>query len=312
MRRAVDSRAIWALVRQQHGVVSREQLLALGVSRRGIERRLERGRLHRAGAGVYAVGRPELKSQGRWMAAVLACGSGAFLTHSSAAALWGIAPEWGGGIEVATRSASPRKRPGVRVRRRPSLRRAAITERRRIPVTTPVQTLVDLAARLGPRHTERAINEADRLGLVTPVVLRSRLEDHRGEPGVARLRALLDRRTFRLTRSDLEQIFLPIAAEVGLPVPLTKQLVNGFEVDFHWPELGLVVESDGLRYHRTPAEQARDRLRDQAHVAAGLTQLRFTDEQVRYDPGHVRRTLASTVHRLSVTAGEFDGPLSGS
>jgi len=242
------------------------------------------------------------------MAAILACGSGALLTHSSAAALWGIGREWGGGIEVAIRSASPRKRSGVRVRRRPGLQPAAVDEREGIPVTSMVQTIVDLAARTGPRSTERMVNEADRLDLVTPVVLRSRLEDHRGEPGVDLLRTILDRRSFRLTRSDLEQIFLPIVAEVGLPVPLTRQWVNGFEVDFHWPELGLVVETDGLRYHRTPAEQARDRLRDQAHFAAGLVPLRFTDEQVRYDPGHVRRTLASTARRLGIAVAAPDLP----
>ena len=99
---------------------------------------------------------------------------------------------------------------------------------------------------------------------------------------------MLDRRTFRLTDSELERRFLPLARAAGLPVPLTRQRVNGFEVDFFWPDLGLVVETDGLRYHRTPAQQARDRLRDQAHTAAGLTPLRFTHAQVRFEPGHVR------------------------
>jgi very-short-patch-repair endonuclease len=79
---------------------------------------------------------------------------------------------------------------------------------------------------------------------------------------------------------------------------LTKQWVNGFEVDFYWPGLGLVVETDGLRYHRTPAEQARDRLRDQAHTAAGMRPLRFTHEQVRYEPGHVLETLIATARFL--------------
>ena len=83
-----------------------------------------------------------------------------------------------------------------------------------------------------------------------------------------------------------------------MPTPLCKQIVNGFEVDFHWPELGLVVETDGLRYHRTPSAQTRDRLRDQTHVAAGLTVLRFTHWQVKYEPAHVRRVLAQTARRL--------------
>ena len=142
------------------------------------------------------------------------------------------------------------------------------------------------------------MNEADRLGLVDPPTLRAGLDVHRGEPGVRTLRTLLDRRTFRLTRSKLERLFLPLAEQVGLSVPLTKQWVNGFEVDFYWPDLGLVVETDGLQYHRTPAQQARDHLRDQAHAVAGLTPLRFTHEQVRYEPAHVRAALLAVTRRL--------------
>jgi very-short-patch-repair endonuclease len=98
-----------------------------------------------------------------------------------------------------------------------------------------------------------------------------------------------------LTDSELERLFWPIAAEAGLAPPLTGQRVNGFKVDFYWPDLGLVVETDGLRYNRTPAQQARYRLRDQAHAAAGLTPHRFTHEQVRYQPEHVRAALESVV-----------------
>ena len=236
------------------------------------------------------------------MAAVLSCGDGACLTHTSAAALWGFGREWEGGIEVATHSASPRNRPGVRCSRRPALSPASIAEHERIPATSPVQTLVDLSVRLNRRPIERMISEADRLGLLTPPELRIALGDHAGQPGVARLRHILDRRTFRLTRSQLEQILLPMAAEVGLPMALTKHWVNGFEVDFYWPDLRLVVESDGLTYHRTPAQQAQDRRRDQAHTAAGFANLRFTDEQVRYEPDYVRRRLAETAERLGVPA----------
>ena len=113
------------------------------------------------------------------------------------------------------------------------------------------------------------------------------------------LRQILDRRTFRLTKEELERRFLPLTRKAGLPTPLTGQWVNEFEVDFYWPDLRLVVETDGLRYHRTPAEQARDRLRDQAHTAAGLTQLRFTHEQVRYEPGHVCSVLQATAAMIA-------------
>jgi very-short-patch-repair endonuclease len=249
------------------------------------------------GRGVYAVGRAELTLHGEWMAAVLSCGSGAMLSHGSAAALWGMADEHQP-IEITVRTASPRRRPGLRVYRRPTLADRNVSSRDDIPVTGIVQTLVDLAATWEQRAVERAVNEADRLGLIDPPALRGALEAHRCEPGVKPLRAMLDRRTFRLTRSQLERLFLPIAAEAGLSVPLTKQWVNGFEVDFFWPDLGLVVETDGLRYHRTPAQQARDRLRDQAHTAAGMTPLRFTHEQVRYEADHVLRILRATAEQL--------------
>ncbi len=134
-----------------------------------------------------------------------------------------------------------------------------------------------------------------------PPELRRALEGRAGEPGVGTLRQILDRRTFRLTKEELERRFLPLVAKVGLPVPLTGQIVSKFEVDFYWPDLGLVVETDGLRYHRTPAEQARDRLRDQAHTAAGLAQLRFTHEQVRYEPEYVGRILAQTASRFAIS-----------
>jgi very-short-patch-repair endonuclease len=283
-------------------VIARRQLESLGFGRHAIAHRLRTGRLHRVAPAVYAVGRPDLTQRGRWMASVLSCGDGACLTHSSAASLWGFGREWAQGIEVATRSTSPRNRPGVRVHRRPSLHPDSITEYDRIPVTTPVQAIIDLSTRHGRRTLEGMISDATRLKAFTPPSLRAALDDHAGEPGVAILRGILDRRGFRLTRSQLERIFLPLAAEVGLPVPLTKQMVNGFEVDFYWPELRLVVESDGLTYHRTPAEQAQDRLRDQAHTAAGFANLRFTDEQVRYEPAYVRRRLAETARRCGFPA----------
>jgi very-short-patch-repair endonuclease len=167
-----------------------------------------------------------------------------------------------------------------------------------IPVTSPIRTLIDISAVLDGAGFERALNEADRLDLIHPDVLREALDAYAGQPGVGRLRALLDRRTFRLTDSELERRFFAITDSIGLPRPLTQQNVNGFRVDFHCPDLGLVVETDGLRYHRTPAQQARDRVRDQTHTAAGLTPLRFTHEQVRWDPAFVRRIMAAVVRRI--------------
>jgi len=242
------------------------------------------------------------------MAAVLYCGDGAVLSHGSAAALLGIGREEPGCVEVSVRSASPRRHPELRVHRRPSLRDEAIGSSGLIPVTSPTQTLIDLALRHDRMAVERMVDEADRLDLITPPRLRVALENHAGEPGVARLRKWLDRRTFRLARSWLERLFLPIASQVGLPLPETKVWVNGFEVDFLWRDLRLVVETDSLRHHRTPAEQARDHLRDQAHAAAGFTSVRFTHEQVRYEPEHVRAVLGDVARLLGVGGGPATAP----
>lgn len=236
------------------------------------------------------------------MAAVLACTESAVLSHSSAAALWRIGSEQRNVIEASLPSPFQRRHADLRIHRRPSLNLDRDTTREYgIPVTTPIQTLIDMSLRLDRPGVERMINEADKYNLTNPPQLRRALDERAGERGVAVLRHILDRRTFRLTKEELERRFLPLVRKAGLPVPLTGQIVNEFEVDFYWPDLGLVVETDGLRYHRTPAEQARDRLRDQAHTAAGLTQLRFTHEQVRYEPEYVVRILAQTASRFAIS-----------
>jgi very-short-patch-repair endonuclease len=229
------------------------------------------------------------------------------LSHGSAAALWQIGKELRGKVEVSVSGSTGRTRPGLLVHRRTRLGSGDVGERDGIPATSPVQTLIDIATRLDRGRAERAVNQADVLGLVNPEALGSALDLHSGKPGVGVLRTILDRRTFRFTRTELERWFLPIARDVGMPPPLTAQWVNGFEVDFFWPELGFVVETDGLRYHRTPAEQARDRLRDQTHTAAGLTQLRFTHGQIRYEPEHVRAILRRTVERIMARGGSASG-----
>jgi very-short-patch-repair endonuclease len=295
--KSVQSSEVWALAESQHGVLTRAQLLALGFTTDAIRHRLQKGRLHPVGWGVYALGRPQLTRHGHWMAAVLGCGGDAALSHESAGALWEIRSERREEIEVSVPSHKFPRRHGITVHRRVSLFPNELTRSQGIPVTTPVCTLVDLATRLRGDPLEAAVNEADKLGLCDPDELRSATDAMNGRPGVAPIRQILDRRTFRLTDSALERRFLPIAVEAGLPTPETRVYVNGFRVDFHWPGLRLVVETDGLRYHRTPAQQARDRLRDQAHAVAGLTSLRFTHAQVAFDPGHVQATLTAVARR---------------
>lgn len=256
--------------------------------------------------GVYAVGWPQLTQRRQWMAAVLACGEGAALSHRSAAALWGIGEARGSRIDVSVRRRSELERPGLRVRARAKLDAARIVAKDGIPVTEVVQTLVDLATELPPRRVERTINEADKHDLIDPETLRSRLGSYAGEPGVKPLRTLLDKRTFRLSDSDLEVLFHPISADAGLPFPLSKQVVNGWEVDFYWPDLGMVVETDGLRYHRTASTQTRDIRRDRAHALAGMTPLRFTHYEVKYEPTQVRHELQRAAAMLQARASDID------
>jgi very-short-patch-repair endonuclease len=269
----------------------RGDLEALGFSDAAVEHRVATGRLHLVARGIYAVGRRELTPYGRWMSAVLACGDEAVLSHRSAAKLWGIGFEDSRRIDVTIRRRSRLGRRGIKVRCRPSLGARSLTRRHGIPVTHPVQTLIDLATELKPLRLERAVNEADKLDLVDPETLRAALDDHKGELGVKKLATLLDRHTFRLSDSDLEVLFRPIAMAAGLPVPLTKQWVLGYEVDFHFPDHDLIVETDGLRYHRTPSQQARMARRDQVHTASGLRVLRFTHWQIAYAPDEVTTVL---------------------
>lgn len=232
------------------------------------------------------------------MVAVLACGEGAMLSHRSAGALWGFCEEHPDYIEVSVRRHHKVRRPGIRIHDRAGLWDRDVGAYLGIPVTQPVRTFLDLATVTGPKTVERAINEADKRDVIDADALRRALDDHPGQPGICLLRCVLDEHTFRLSDDELERLFRPIAAAAGLPVPLTKHMVNEFEVDFFWPDLGLVVETDGWRYHRTPSAQTRDALRFQTHTAAGLTPLRFSHHQVKYEPAHVQRILAATAANL--------------
>lgn len=292
------SEKAWALTREQHGIVARRQLLALGFNAREIEHRVGRGRLHLVMRGVYAVGWPRLTPHRRWMAAVLACGDRAALSHGSAAALWRIGGERHGLVDVSVRRRCEIRRPGLRVRGRPTLDPDDIVTRDGIPLTSAVQTLVDLGTELDELAVERAVNEADKRDLIDPETLRIALERHVGQPGARLLGEVLDKQTFCLSDSNLEIFFRPIAAAAGLPPPLTKTIVNGWEVDFYWPDLGLIVETDGLRYHRTASAQARDARRDRSHALAEMTSLRFTHYEVRHEPVRVRMELSRVADLL--------------
>lgn len=308
----------WALARAQHWTVGRAQLLELGLSTAAIRHRLRIGFLTPVWRGVYVVGRRQLSPHGRWMAAVLACGPHAFLSHRSAAALLRIRKERPGPIDVVVPHHVVRRRPGIRVHRRVGLGSSSDWPGRwpatiwvdHIPVTGPVPTLVDLAICLSTFELEAAVNEAAQRGVIDPESLREALDAVPPRPGASRLRRLLDRDTFVLTSTRLEQLFLPLARATGLPLPQTQARLGSYRVDFYWPDLGLVVETDSLRFHRTPAKQAEDYRRDQAHLLAGRLPLRFTHWQVAHEPEHVRRLLARVAgQRHAASPPTSQGPL---
>lgn len=239
------------------------------------------------------------------MAAVLACGPEALLSHRSAAELWGVVGRRHGDIHVVVPADTPRRQRGVRAHRSVGHARdvrggnAGAIRVARIPVTDVVTTLIDLAAGTTTDELEAAVNEASHRDLIGPERLREAIELRSGRPGVRALRALLDRDTFVLTQSKLERLFVPLARAAGLPRPESQQWLGRNRVDFHWPTLGLVVECDSLRFHRTAAKQAADMRRDQAHTLAGRRPLRFSHFQVRHEPRYVTAALRTMVSLLS-------------
>jgi hypothetical protein len=290
-----SSAAVWKLARDDWNVVTYGELRALGYTKSAIEHRIRIGRLHRKAKGVYAVGTPELTREGRWMVAIKACGSETGLSDLSAAVLYGA---WKREPKLIHVSVPPGRNPdvaGVRVHRRANLR---LTRWERVPCTPIEDTIIDCAVEVSRDDVEHLINQATIGRLTTPEKVRLRAVAAVRRPGARKVRRILDIATFRFTRSELERVFIAIALSAGLPMPLTNVVVNGYEVDFYWPELGLVIETDGLTYHRTPQQQARDLERDQAHTAAGLTCCRFSHGQIRYEPERVRAVLTDLAAQL--------------
>lgn len=281
------------MTRRQEGVITRGQLLALGFTGRAVDWRLHSGRLFVLHPGVYAVGRRELTRDGHLTAALLAAGEGAALSHRTAAEVWGIRPK-AGAIEISVPASRNPRVKGILIHRRA---RIEITSRSALVLTTPTQTVADIAPRLSDEQLERTVDEAINRDLVDPDRLR---RDLASMPGTRRLRALLEDQAFVVTDTILEQRMAKIAARAGLPPPLTQATVNGYRVDFFWPNLGIVVEADSLRFHRTARQQATDRRRDQAHATAGLTPLRFSHYQIVHQPGLVAATLRAVAQRRVV------------
>ena len=250
--------AVALLAAQQHGVVEVAQLRALGMDADMVSRWVRAGRLHRLHRGVYAVGHPSITWHGRMLAAVLACGPGAVLSHRSAGALWRFRP-YDGLPEVTVPRTGARHRKGLHVHVSGTLDEAVVTVREGIPVTTPKRTMVDLADVLVASALARALDGAERAGLVEREGLLV--------PPPGRRRVVVA--PHRFTRSGFERRFLAALADWDLPLPETNQLVAGWEVDCLWRDRDLVVELDSAHTHLNHASFESDRRKDEALDAAG-------------------------------------------
>jgi hypothetical protein len=222
---------------------------------------------------VYAVGHPGLSPEGRWLAAVLACGAGAVLSHQSAAALWDLRPTSRAAIDVT--APSRHRRRGVDLHRSRCLAPEQRTERSQIPCTTVARTLVDLAGVLERTGIEGAWRRAEMLALLDVHAVKSALEPSRGRRGAGVIRSLLaESGVDEITRSELEERFLALCDHASLPRPEVNTRIdaNGanYEVDFLWRAQRLVAETDGWGPHHTRDAFETDRRRDAALLVAGL------------------------------------------
>jgi very-short-patch-repair endonuclease len=265
---------------RQHGVVTTADLAAAGIGARGVARRLADGWLRRLHRGVFLVG-PLHGARTKEMAAVLACGSGAALSHCSAAALWGMTRPWLGPLEVTVTEGASRGCAGIRVHRVQSVDPRDTRRREGVPTTSPARTLLDIAALVTSAQLSRALEEAQVQRLVTARQVAALLLRSGGRRGAAALReALQNQHDPSLTRSEAERRLLEQIRAAGLPQPKTNQVVLGYEVDFVWPELKLIVEVDGYAFHSSRAAFERDRRRDARLTAAGYRVVRLTYAQV--------------------------------
>jgi very-short-patch-repair endonuclease/predicted transcriptional regulator of viral defense system len=298
------------LAARQHGVVALRQLCELGLSASGVRKRVARGRFHRIHRGVYAIGYPRLIGYGPWMAAVLACGPRAVLSHRSAAGLWGLRPDNRLRSDVSLSSPSARSKEAIEVHRSVTLSTQDITTVEGIPCTTVARTLVDLGDVANTRAVERAVEQADVLRLFDLREVQraiARAGPRRGAGLLSSVLATLNGPT--LTESELEEAFLALCRQAGLQAPevnawMTLPDGSAIKVDFLWRNERLAVETDGHPFHRTRQSRERDTKRDHQLRIAGFEPVRFTGRQVALEKEWVTRTLLALASRR-------DGVLSG-
>lgn len=289
---AAADRTIAEIATRQHGLVSRRQLLDAGISGHRIDRRVRTGALILVHRGVYRVG-PIVGVRGMEMAAVLACGGHADPTaaHTVALAQWtaaamrSIAAPRRGPIQLVAAGCAGRRRPGLGVRRVPSLPADAVSLVDGIPVTTACRTLVDLAAIASPHDLERAFALALRLEIITRDLMRAAIADRAGHRGTRMLRTLIEKEADpAFTRSEAEQLLLRLIRKARVPEPEVNEIAERLEVDFLWRKQKVVVEVDGFAFHRSRRAFERDRDRDGVLVSAGFRVIRLTWRQIRHEP----------------------------
>jgi hypothetical protein len=291
--------------------VGLDQLRELGLSARAVQKRTNTGRLHRLYQTVYALVPPALLTRnGRYMAAVLACGPGALLSHRAAGVLHGlIKPGWSR-IEVTIPSRTGRRHEGIVIHRSTTLseRDAIVVDG--IPCTTVARTLFDLAEVIPRRPLERAFDEADAQGVLDLGAIRDQLARNHTRRGAKVIRSIVAEHYIgsTLTASELEEAMLVLSRRVGLPPPeVNKWLDLGdgepmIKPDFLWRAQRLIVEVDG-RHHRTRQRYESDRRRDQRAAVARWLVVRTTEQQIKRRPGELHATVAALLAQARVSLG---------
>ena len=260
--------------------MSRPQLMKLGLSEKAVRHRVRIGRLIPVHAGVYAVGHLPTLPQDRAVAALLACGPGAVLSHGSAATLWGIRSHWEMPFEVTV--ASLRRPRGVRVHRAKLERRDA-TRQLGLAVTSPARTVLDVAPRLSDKALARAVNDLRHQNRLRVHELADVLRRFPRSPGAARVRRFVDRPTGP-TRSEFEDGFLAFAERFGLPLPQVNARLGRYTADVLFPAERVIVELDGWDFHNSRESFESDRERDAELLARGYVTIRITWERLKQHP----------------------------
>lgn len=275
------------------------QLVELGITSKQVATRVRGGRLHPVHRGVYLVGHGSPSPQARLMAAVLAGGTHAVISHLSAAKLLRLPAPEATRIDVTVIATSTPSRPGIRFHRTCSLCRRDVRRVDRIPLTSPARTLLDVSSVLCPAAIERAVAEAQSRNLVRRSELRDHLARHPGRPGTPSLRALVSGPAPSRIRSEAEAKLLALIRAADLPRPETNAPPGPYELDFLWREQRLVVEVDGFAFHSSRRAFESDRRRDADLAARGYTVIRTTWRQLVDEPHVVVARIAAALARAS-------------